>query len=171
LLILLGGIKTLAAIRGFHSVNYDIFSPSNDCVLAVCSISWLGNFETENRPVTFSAIGDANALNTNSFGKMFLGPIAENRAFVRAVRNFLKINIVGQEEIGPLSSESNTVDTASEKLALTMAETGVSWEQIHQKLVDEKVEGAEKFTKISDLPKVLQFSLITRLKKKASKKA
>ena len=49
---------------------------------------------------TFSAIGDASPNNTESFARFYLGPIAENRAFVRCVRNFLKINVVAQEELG-----------------------------------------------------------------------
>ena len=92
LLILLGGIKELAQIRGYSSVEYDIRSPSLDYVVATCKITWIPNFETEDREITFSAIGDASPHNTQSFAKHFLGPIAENRSFVRCVRNFLKIN-------------------------------------------------------------------------------
>ena len=94
LIILLGGIKELAQIRGFTNVSYTVTSPSPDYVVATCHISWIPNFETEDREVTFSAIGDASPNNTKSFAKFFLGPIAENRAFVRCVRNFLKINML-----------------------------------------------------------------------------
>ena len=93
LIILLGGIKELAQIRGYTNVRYEVTSPSSDYVVATCSIDWIPNYETEDRNVTFSAIGDASPSNTQSFAKFFLGPIAENRAFVRCVRNFLKINI------------------------------------------------------------------------------
>src|SRR5882724_3270872 len=99
LLILLPGIKELAQIRGYESVTYSIVSPTSNYVIVSCKISWIPNFETEGREVSFSAIGDASPDNTNNFGKNYLGPIAENRAFVRSVRNFLKINIVSQEEI------------------------------------------------------------------------
>ena len=47
LLILLGGIKELAQIRGYSSVEYDIKTPSPDYVVAVCGIKWIPNFETE----------------------------------------------------------------------------------------------------------------------------
>ena len=171
LLILLAGIKEISQIRGYSSVNYNVISPSSDYVVACCTINWIGNYETEGNNVTFAALGDSCPANTTNFGKIFLAAVAENRAFVRAVRNFLKINIISQEEMGPLSSESNTVDTASEKLALTMAETNVSWEQIREKLISEKREGAENYKKISDIPRVLQFELISRLKKKSSKQA
>ena len=108
LLILLGGIKELAQIRGYSNVQYSVQTPSSDYVVATCSITWTPNYETEGREVTFSAIGDASPDNTKSFARFFLGPIAENRAFVRCVRNFLKINIVGQDEMG----ESKTVSSS-----------------------------------------------------------
>ena len=170
LLILLGGIKTLSQIRGYYSVDYSITSPSNDCVIAVCSIQWRPNFETDNESVKYSSVGDATLTNTTAFGKNFLSAIAENRAFVRAVRNFLKINIVGQEEIGPspLSSDSNA-DTTSEKLAQVMAECSITWDQIRSKLIEEKFEGIEKILQIADLPKVKKLELIGRIKKKLKK--
>ena len=94
LIILLGGIKELAQIRGYAAVNYDVVSPSSDYVVATCSITWSPNYETEDKHLTFSAIGDASPSNTKDFAKFFLGPIAENRAFVRCVRNFLKIKLL-----------------------------------------------------------------------------
>jgi len=168
LLILLPGIKELAQTRGFYSVNYSVTSPSSDCVITVCCIRWMANFETDNTSVEFSAIGDATPFNTTAFGKQFLGPISENRAFVRAVRNFLKINILSQEEMAPnpLSSSSENVDSSSETLALTMAEFGVTFDKIKAKLIEEKQEGAEQWKRIGDIPKVTQFQIIARLKKK-----
>ncbi len=100
LLILLGGIKELAQIRGYSSVEYDVKTPSADYVVATCKIRWIPNFETENREVLFSAIADASPGNTHSFASDYLAAIAENRSFVRCVRNFLRINIVGQDELG-----------------------------------------------------------------------
>ena len=88
LIILLAGIKDLAQVRGFTDVRYDVQTPSADFVVATCSIKWIPNYETEDKEVTFSAIGDAGAHNTHGFGQSFLGPMAENRAFVRCVRNF-----------------------------------------------------------------------------------
>ena len=43
LIILLGGIKELAQIRGYTDVHYDVHSPSPDYVVATCSISWIPN--------------------------------------------------------------------------------------------------------------------------------
>ena len=49
LCILLGGLKELAQIRGYTSVDYEVVAPSPDCVIATCKITWTPNFETENK--------------------------------------------------------------------------------------------------------------------------
>ena len=169
LLILLGGIKELAQIRGYTSLEYDVKSPSPDYVVATCKITWLPNFETEGNEVTFSAIGDASSNNTQSFAKFFLGPIAENRAFVRCVRNFLRINIVGQDEMGNVKvmdepSPENSSDPRH-LLSNVMKEKSVSFELVKKKLIKEKFENAEHFSAIEDIPKYKIFELIERLKK------
>ena len=170
LVILLGGIKDLAQTRGYSNVNFDTKAPSGEYVVAVCTISWIPNFETENRYVTFSAIGDATPLNTTSFGKHFLGPIAENRAFVRSVRNFLRINIVSQEEIGSTvaGSEPDPTDVSGDLLSQIMTTHGITWQKLQAKLVEENLEGAKDFKSIFDIPKFKQFELIERIKKKAA---
>ena len=172
LIILLGGIKELAQIRGFTDVKYEIVSPHHEYVAATCSISWIPNYETEGREVTFSAIGDASPRNTNSFASNFLGPIAENRAFVRCVRNFLKINIVGKEELGgadapPTATNTSmaTSDTSMDPrsmLQAVMNEKGVSFEKLKAKLDSEGFDAVES---LSDIPKLKTFELIERLKK------
>lgn len=171
LLILLGGIKELAQIRGYHSVSHAVTCPSDDYVVSVCSITWIPNYETENRSITFSAIGDASPLNTTTFGKNYLGPIAENRAFVRSVRNFLKINIVSQEEIpANSSSEPEPMDVSGDLLATTMQQFNVTWEKVKDKLIEEKFDGAKDFTGPHEIPKFKQFELIQRIKDANKKK-
>ena len=168
LIILLGGIKELAQIRGFTNVSYTVTSPSPDYVVATCHISWIPNFETEDREVTFSAIGDASPNNTKSFAKFFLGPIAENRAFVRCVRNFLKINIVSQEELGEskLSEVPKEGVTSPQSiLKSVMQEKGLTIEHIKSKLKKEGYENTDNVNNISDLPKTKIFELIERIKK------
>lgn len=170
LIILLGGIKELAQIRGYTNVRYDVTSPSSDYVVATCSIDWIPNYETEGRAVTFSAIGDASPNNTQSFAKFFLGPIAENRAFVRCVRNFLKINIVAQEELGNSKIFEEPVDAGQadpqQLLERVMKDKAVSFEQVKDRLVKEKYDGAENFETVADIPKPKLFELIQRIKNK-----
>jgi hypothetical protein len=175
LLILLGGIKELAQIRGYTNVQYSVQTPSSDYVVATCSITWIPNFETEGREVTFSAIGDASPDNTKSFARFFLGPIAENRAFVRCVRNFLKINIVGQDEIGEsklVASESNKKENLTDPCSILealMTKKGVSFEKIKEKLVKEEVKNAADFNYLNQIPRLKIFELIERLKKAKAK--
>ena len=171
LLILLAGIKDLAQIRGFSSVKHFPTSPSNDYVVNSCIIEWIPNYETENRAITFGALGDASPFNTTGFAKSYIGPIAENRAFVRAVRNFLKINIVGNDEIGAglPPQDQDSQDTSSSLLEKVMSQNNISFEKIKEKLLKEAFEGAESFTKLEDIPKVKQFELIERIKKASSK--
>jgi len=174
LIILLGGIKELAQVRGYTNVDYTVTSPSSDYVVATCNIKWTPNYETEGQTVTFSAIGDASPTNTASFARHFLGPIAENRAFVRCVRNFLRINIVAKEELGEtkLSTGTNLLFEETEENTSTpmfflkqiMKEKGVNFEQIKKKLVKEQYEEAETLNSLDSLPKNKMFELIERIK-------
>ncbi len=175
LIILLGGIKELAQIRGYTDVNYTVTSPSSDYVITTCSITWIPNYETEDRPITFSAIGDASPDNTKSFAKFFLGPIAENRAFVRCVRNFLKINIVAQEELGESKLVSTRASQATEGfqgavnphslLESAMLEKNVTFTNLKKRLKEEEYPKADDIGSVSDIPKVKVFELIERIKK------
>ncbi len=98
LLIKLSGIKELARLRGFHNVTYDVSESSDSRVVVQCMISWIENYES-NGTQAFASIANATTNNTNGFAAKFLECIAENRAFVRCVRNFLNIHIVGGDEI------------------------------------------------------------------------
>lgn len=168
LLILLGGIKNLARVRGYSSVGYRV-STAPGYVIAVCYIEWIGNFETEGKPVLFSGIGDASPANTNQMGQKYLGPFAENRSFIRCVRNFLNVNVLGQEEVEPEKEFTSTAPEASAAYLLeqVMREKKVSFEDVKGKLVKENVEGAEQFSSAADIPKLLILDLIKRLKKKS----
>lgn len=99
LLIKLAGIKELARLRGFTSVDYDVVESSSTRAVMVCNICFIPNYETDGQQVFFSSVANATVDNTGSFSVKFLESIAENRAFVRCVRNFLNIHVVGEEEI------------------------------------------------------------------------
>lgn len=171
LIILLSGIKELAQIRGYTDVRYDVQSPSSDYVVATCSITWIPNYETENKEVTFSAIGDASPNNTQNFAKFFLGPIAENRAFVRCVRNFLRINIVSQEELGNVKMlvEPETIsENQASPISLlknVMKNKGITFEKLKSRLENENYENISSINSLEDIPKVKIFELIERIKK------
>jgi len=175
LLILLGGIKELAQIRGFNSVSYEVVAANQEYFATSCIISWSPNYETDNKSVIFSALADAHQDNTYSFASNFLAATAENRAFVRCVRNFLKVNIVGQEEMGggkqafaQSSTKSTSPKTDSDPTSLlqkVMDSKGVSFDMVKTRLVDEDFPKADSFESAKDIPKTKTFELIARLKK------
>jgi hypothetical protein len=171
LVILLGGLKYLANIRGYISVKHTVTCPSSDYVVSTCVIDWIPNFETENRMISLSAIGDARPENTSSFGRYYLAAFAENRAFARAVRNFLRINIVSQDELGA-STGTNMVSDSNTKMSTTILQQAMdkynkSFSDIKNILINEKVEGVENFKDVNSIPSNLQFEIIERIKKEA----
>ena len=171
LIIKLAGLKELAQIRGYTDVHHKVTAPTPDYVISSCSITWIPNYETEDKEVTFTSIGDAGPHNTNGFGQMFLAAMAENRAFGRCVRNFLRIHVVAQEEManGKVFEEP-TENHTDPKLLLesVMKEKNVSFEQIKTRLADEKFDGAEDFVSVADIPTSKIFELIQRIKNKSS---
>jgi hypothetical protein len=100
LLIMLGGIKEIAKLRGFSSVSYEVNHVNENYVVAKCRIDWIHNYETGSKHfVSYEDVANATLANTDDFCAKFLETIACNRAFVRCVRNFLNIHIVGADEI------------------------------------------------------------------------
>lgn len=104
LLIKLGGLKELAKLRGYNTVRYEVVKCDRDYVVVKCQIHWTKFCESEEKGVTedycvFEDMANATLENTNDFCAKFLETIATNRAFVRCVRNYLGINIVGDDEI------------------------------------------------------------------------
>lgn len=173
LLILLGGIKELAQIRGFTKVSYDVVAANQEYFATSCTINWVPNYETNDQQVSFSALADAHQENTYSFASNFLAATAENRAFVRCVRNFLKVNIVGQEEMGggtkqAFSKKQSATKTDSDPASLlqkVMDSKSISFDMIKSRLVDEDFPKAGSFESARDIPKTKTFELIARLKK------
>lgn len=117
LLIMLGGIKEIARLRGYDSVSFEVNNISEGYVVAKCKINWIDSYENS---AYYEDVANASLENTDSFCEKFLETIACNRAFVRCVRNFLNIHIVGADEIDKsnnkdlsLSSRVQLPDNAS----------------------------------------------------------
>ena len=119
LLIMLGGIKELARLRGFENVSFDINNVSESYVVASCEIIWSPNYESVNERVAYQDVANATLDNTDSFASKFLETIACNRAFVRCVRNFLNIHIVGADEIDKSKGANNSISVESVEAAAT----------------------------------------------------
>lgn len=172
LLILLAGIKELAQIRGFSSVNYDVIESRPDYVAVKCNIDFLPSYETGGQPVSFCALADAHWDNTHSFAKNFLMAIAENRAFVRCVRSFLKIHIIGSDEIGGKStpniteSESSLSSAPTSLLEKTMQDYGITFSQIKEGAIKRGIEGADTWSSCEDIPPLSAFTIVSGIKNK-----
>jgi len=114
LLILLSGIKFLAKIRGYISVKPGQGASGPGHASWSCSIKWIGNFETDFREEEFGEVGGANYQSTFSFAQLYLDSIAYNRSFVRAVRNYLGVNVVANDEVGPGGKEDFKEESISQ---------------------------------------------------------
>lgn len=175
LLILLAGLKELAQIRGYKNVSYDVIQSQPDYVSVKCTIDWIPNYETSMEPVSFSALADAHLDNTKDFAKNFLMAIAENRAFVRAVRSFLKINIVGNDEMGKTTHIDTEVEpntNITQPIALlqkTMEEYSITFEQIKARAIQKKMENAENWININDISPLSMFTIISGIKANKNK--
>jgi hypothetical protein len=175
LLILLAGIKELAQIRGYKNVSYDVIQAQPDYVAVKCTIEWTPNYETGMQQVSFSALADAHLDNTKDFAKNFLMAIAENRAFIRAVRSFLKINIVGNDEMGKTTHVDSEVEpntTITQPVALlekTMEEYQITFEQIKERAIQKNMEGSSEWASIKDISPLSMFTIISGIKNKNKK--
>lgn len=175
LLILLAGLKELAHIRGYTNVSYSVIHAQPDYVAVKCTIDWLPNYETSMLPVSFSALAEAHLDNTKDFAKNFLMAIAENRAFIRTVRSFLRINIVGNDEMGKTTtadSEFEPATSVTQPIALLrkiMSEYSITFEQIKDGAVKKKMDGAENWLNLEDIPPLSMFMIISGIKNKNKK--
>ena len=152
LLIMLGGIKELAKMRGYSTVAFDVTQPSDGYVTAKCTINWDKNYETQDE-VAYQDYANATLANTDNFCAKFLETIACNRAFVRCVRNYLNIHIVGADEIDKSkgANNSNTVeyDASSDSAMLPLTPAGTL-----QKALDED-NGVKSFDDFKALLRAL----------------
>lgn len=144
LLIMLGGIKELARLRGFKSVRFDTENNGENYVTAKCQIIWQPNYENP-EPVFYEDVANATSANTDSFCIKFLETIACNRAFVRCVRNFLNIHIVGADEI----DKSNDGPKTSAEDSFESSIVPVTPSGILEKIAREKL-GASSFDEFKD---------------------
>jgi hypothetical protein len=119
LLIKLSGIKELAKLRGFTDVSYEVVKCQPDHVAVICHMKFLPNYETGGQPVEFQDMANATLDNTSSFATKFLETIACNRAFVRCVRNFLNVHIVGDDEIDKSNNPGGSPSNRSASPTLT----------------------------------------------------
>lgn len=179
-LIKLQGFIEVAELRGYISAPVTIthVTPDGQHVSAQCHITWLPN-EEEPYQKTSSGEADATFANTGGFG--YLTAMAGNRAFVRAVKRGLGIEILGFDEIAkkdtPLTeptgtsaavdplSPQGTLQKAAETLGLSfdIVKKGAVKYQAKMKATPEEVAA---WTSFADVPPPDCMSLIGLLRKK-----
>ena len=157
-LILLWGFKKVALLRGYNSIKFTPIVATENLISLECQICWRGNVETDFRDVCFSGCGDAHEGNTFNFAKKYLTAIAENRAFVRAVRNSLNIPILGQDEIGPDQDFSQKTNDSPQKthptdlLEARLKERGKSFESFKAKVQADGICDTSSWQTVKDVP-------------------
>lgn len=147
LLIMLGGIKELARLRGFESVSFETKNEQDGYVTAKCIIRWMANY-CDPYGCVYEDVANATLANTDSFCAKFLETIACNRAFVRCVRNFLNIHIVGADEIDKSKGANNATSVeydSAESTNVTLTPSAML-----EKAVKEKT-GSDSFDQFKTL--------------------
>ena len=150
LLIKLGGLKELAKVRGYNAVAYDVVRCDRDYVVVKCKISWKALMSEQpsmvilEDPCCFEDMANATLENTNDFCAKFLETIATNRAFVRCVRNYLGINIVGDDEIDKSKNKVSSYEGA-ESTIVNITPQGLLKKLAKDKLGHESFEDFKTF--------------------------
>jgi len=183
-LMLLGATRFLLDTRGYSKVEYSRPVYGLDgAVVVECKITFIPNFETDMREVIFSGIGEATKNNASPIGKnklnewaYYLAATAENRALIRCVRNFLRITILGKDELqsaetftpaaqpisglNPHSMLQDILDQKKPKITLEILKKTVL---NHYK--DSVKSDPSLWTSLKDIPPNDVFSIIGLLKK------
>lgn len=165
-LIKLIGFRELAKIRGFLSVKHEIVYRDPTSVAASCTIEWLPNFECDTVS-TYSTIANASIENVDANFRPFLETIACNRSFVRTVREFLNIPILGQDEIR--NDEQVNVSkspTAHRMLGEWMEANNFSFEKILAALSRNGIELKEDWVNLDVLPIPVVITALELISKK-----
>lgn len=183
LAILLSGIRYLANLRGYTSVNQKVdnvtFDPHYNLVSSctvTCSIAWIPNYETFFKEVTYADVAGASLGSLEDFVKRYPESMAANRAFQRAVRGFLGISIVSKDECGPsapLAPKEQASDKYSGNDPVKMLEDrlqkmGLNFQKLKDNILrkySEVVKGADQWTDINSIPRGDIFTLLGILEK------
>jgi hypothetical protein len=174
LIILLSGINYLADLRGYEKVEH-VLSPHNSGISCTCHITWEPNFETNNKVKAFSQCAGATPYNTNQLGGKYLDAIAANRAFVRAVRFFLGIQIVAADEVDAadqsIVEEDNNFQPPSPHSTLksTMSLAKLTFDKVKEKAASKGIN-VENWNTIDDIPIENCANLIGSIKAALDKK-
>lgn len=177
-LILLAGIRYLAMIRGFSSCTFHFFGAENENAKAICTMSFIPNYETNYQPVCFESAAERSRVTTIAPFNNYLISLAENAAFARCVRNFLRIPILANDEI--LGAKETVQDDYASNVDVTsphfilqnnLAKYNIVWKQLQAALIKKEENNtrlfpeADKWNTITDIPKKEVLGIIGLLNK------
>lgn len=166
LLIFLAGFRYLARLRGALSIRPKVVVSTPTFVSVRTMITWRPNPETGGLEVEYGDCANASSENTTPMVRHSLDAIAANKAFVRAVRGYLEIPILGWDEVtsddkgGSIESGPSVQGLGSlgpsgalERIA---TDARVSFEQVKKgaltKYRSEMESDPEKWTNFKDVP-------------------
>lgn len=98
LLVLLDGWRYLLRLRGYRSIDIKMDSVTPEKAAATCTIELIGNYETQNQPITSSDSASASLYSVSGSFQLHLEAMAANRALIRCARAMLGVKIYGKDE-------------------------------------------------------------------------
>lgn len=164
LVITLQGIRWLLDVRGYEDLNIKLDVANENYAAATCHIRFLPNKE-EVVSQTYTSCACAHFGNTKSFYKNYLVEAASNRAMCRAVRGFLKINVVSKEELSdnPLETQEDNKKVSFDPkniLSDIMKSKNLSLAQLNTEFNTSEA----KWSSVNDIPKLVVFKIIGKFK-------
>jgi len=178
LMILLPGFKELAVIRGIVEVKKRVVESNYERAVVECTVILTENYETKNgMPIYYSEVANATFANTNQSSQLFLETIASNRAFVRAVRNALRIDIVGEDEMNSVTYKPDGEETGKAEVWMALAvaaknavtkkypEGFKTFADFKAALIAKNTPDAESWQDWKDIPPQTSLKLIGQLNK------
>lgn len=163
LVITLQGIRYLLDLRGYTTCDIKLDIATEDYAAATCSIRFIKNEEDFEQ--VFTGCASAHPRNTKSWYRNYLVEAASNRALCRAVRFFLKLNIVSNDELGTEMEEeiSETKQTQIPDIYNEL-NTLMSSQNITLETLNKEFGKGKEWDKLSSIPRATVFLILGKLK-------
>jgi hypothetical protein len=112
LAISLAGLRQLARIKGYSSVDFDVKEANPNYACVKCTVNWLPNYESQGLSLTRSDVASVIPETTNWMTKSYIAELAANRAEARVLRTSMGIVCVSREELSPNQKEEAQMEEA-----------------------------------------------------------
>lgn len=98
LVITLAGLKYLARLRGLKAVRASDLHVTDTEVTSICTVEFIPN-QDDPEGLTVGLQASASVYSVSGKFQLYLAALAQNRAYSRAVKDALGIEILGAEEV------------------------------------------------------------------------